>query len=955
MTQIGTFSQHGILTMARGRNGDLYGVNGLERGFRWNGVSGSVEQLGMAAPGSAPSVSPSAGTAAYYVRSLEVVDGGFGYTTEPTITVSAPAAGVTAKAKAEILGGSLRRIIMQEYGSGYTATPTVTVSAPTAALGGSGASLQAVMESTIVSVVRLNPGSGYTAATPPEVRIGHPCSGSATTDEITLAGHGLTDGDQVYFAFTAGGLSTSTPYYVIDATADTFKVSVTSGGSPETITASFSSTSQQVQPAAGKISGAYVESRVDSAGHVRDLVVIDGGVGHSPSFLPIVRIGDGSSATARVDAGGLALAVASVTVVSGGSNYLSGTQVRFVSRTGSGAAAEIVAAGGVISSVTMLQGGVYRSPPAVEVEKPARLATRPAIVNPVLTPGIVGRFWCAYRYIDADGTASNLSSFAVVDVDSPAMQLNWSNISVTEPRAAAVELWRTTADQALTLYRVATIATSATTYTDVLDDATLSNPDRTLPCTASASTDIVTCAGHGMFNGSVVRFTSLTGGAGLSVNVDYYVVSATATTFKVSTTKGGSPVDITTNVTAGAVVADPFSVLAVVKDDGRPNALRYRMPPQNKSAIVLFQDRAWYAVDSPGRRYDGTVDASHAEPNTLYYSEIDEPESVPETNELVVQDNVNGFDRIAAIAPFGGSLMVFQEQHCYRLTYSVDPSTEAAIVLVAQRGCLNQRCVDMMDGVAYVADAFGVYALDGDSAQPLSAAVENYWSDGIIDFSVSKNFFLRCDPATKIVRFHFAASSNLPDRALCYHPVTSAWWLEQYPQAVASAAVVRRGGRSRLLWGVNNGSLLLADSGHQDIDAGGNAQSIACQYRTGAYPFDIPGNDRRIRLIYKPTASDSALTLKLHVNNAATPRPAAIASDRGDGFTTTPGGGAEINLKSARSTLGTANGYAACYYAGRLDDRSAGGDRHLALDVSVSTPSDGGVLLYGLAIEGVSA
>jgi hypothetical protein len=58
--------------------------------------------------------------------------------------------------------------------------------------------------------------------------------------------------------------------------------------------------------------------------------------------------------------------------------------------------------------------------------------------------------------------------------------------------------------------------------------------------------DVVTSAAHGLANGAAVYFTSLTGGVGLTTFTKYFVVSKTATTFKVSTTSGGTAVNVTT-------------------------------------------------------------------------------------------------------------------------------------------------------------------------------------------------------------------------------------------------------------------------------------------------------------------------------------------------------------------------------------------------------------------------
>jgi len=67
------------------------------------------------------------------------------------------------------------------------------------------------------------------------------------------------------------------------------------------------------------------------------------------------------------------------------------------------------------------------------------------------------------------------------------------------------------------------------------------------PVTADATADTLTFAGRTFANGDIVRIWN-TGGTlptGLSADTDYYVVSATSTTLKLSATSGGSAIDIT--------------------------------------------------------------------------------------------------------------------------------------------------------------------------------------------------------------------------------------------------------------------------------------------------------------------------------------------------------------------------------------------------------------------------
>ena len=58
------------------------------------------------------------------------------------------------------------------------------------------------------------------------------------TNTITRTAHGIPNGTIVSFAtlVTTTGISRYTPYYVVNATTDTFQVSLTLGGAPITLT-----------------------------------------------------------------------------------------------------------------------------------------------------------------------------------------------------------------------------------------------------------------------------------------------------------------------------------------------------------------------------------------------------------------------------------------------------------------------------------------------------------------------------------------------------------------------------------------------------------------------------------------------------------------------------------------------------------------------------------------------
>ena len=80
--------------------------------------------------------------------------------------------------------------------------------------------------------------------------------------------------------------------------------------------------------------------------------------------------------------------------------------------------------------------------------------------------------------------------------------------------------------------------------------------------TAEADDDVITSVGHALADGVAVTFPTLTGGTGLTALTQiYYVRDATANTFKVALSPGGTAVDITADATAGTVL--PVAVAGI--------------------------------------------------------------------------------------------------------------------------------------------------------------------------------------------------------------------------------------------------------------------------------------------------------------------------------------------------------------------------------------------------------
>ena len=99
------------------------------------------------------------------VGTIAITNPGSGYTTLPTVTISAPnqSNGIQANATAALVGNSVALISLSNAGTGYTATPTVTISGS----GGSGASAIAgfiTFATGTASAVVVSGGTGYTNA-----------------------------------------------------------------------------------------------------------------------------------------------------------------------------------------------------------------------------------------------------------------------------------------------------------------------------------------------------------------------------------------------------------------------------------------------------------------------------------------------------------------------------------------------------------------------------------------------------------------------------------------------------------------------------------------------------------------------------------------------------------------------------------------------------------------------
>jgi hypothetical protein len=774
------------MTFFKGRYNDVYGVDGMGRGIRWDGDSATVEAIGINKPARGPTCAAFTTGASGFVKSVQIVNGGAGYNNVPTVAFSGGTPTTPATAVANISDGRVSRIRITDPGSGYQATPSVSIAGGIA----SGASFSVGISGRVESVAIAAGGAGYTS--------------SATTSP------------SVVFS-TAQGLT-----------------------------------------------GANAVASVDTLGRISSIQILAAGTGATTAGVTASIVGGGGTgASLSVD---MLYSVASVTVTSGGTGYMVPPIITIApavsDATGSGAGVTASVDGsGAVAAVAVFAGGEYQDRPS------AIILDTTAQAMATMGQRLRGTYKCCIRYIDdtaGEPIPSSISELVEVDAGDASGGIAWSFAHHgLDDRVSAMELWRTTANQDVILFRVATIQRTdeafTGSYTDTLGDDELKDA-----------------------------------------------------------TRGG------------------YGLMPITLPSGQINARRFAPPPPEFAVAVMFQDRAWYAVDTSGERR-----------NSLMYSEIDEPESVPESNELVVQENTGTPDKIVALVPLASELLVVQQSHTYKLNYVAQPVIDASIVLGAYRGVLNSRCWAVMGGVAFLVDTHGMYAYDGSSEEAVSAPVDNLWRDGVIDFSKADQFHVTADMSTRTVRFFYCQSSDAkPSRAMCYCVATKAWWEESYAEPVTAACQAMVGTRMQNLHGTSGGGFVkftgLSDGG----------TPVQYQFRSGNFSITDKDGSRSLAVVYQPTEQDANLGVRLHYNNAAAPRANAIATDRGSGFVTIAGSTeATLNMKRTRSSLGDANGYAAAYYSGHLDPRSSGGDRHVAVAFGGEQASDA-VIIHRIGMEG---
>lgn len=855
------------------------------------------------------------------VVNIRVTTGGASYTAPPSVAVSG-GGGTGATAYCQMNGGAVESVVIVSGGTGFTASPAVSFS------GGGGTGAQAVATvctsarpmsffkgrySTVYGVDGMGRGVRWDGGTAVgKIGLLPPALPPAVTSSTTAGGKGIQSvaisyGGAGYYAPPSVSFVGGTPSRAAAAKA------AVQGGQVVGIRVTDAGAGYQTVPSVA-MTGGYGSGCALSAsllGSIDSAFIIAQGTGYTAATPPTVTFSTtqgltGAVVDVRVDDFGR---IADVLVLSAGTGATTSGVIATVTGGGGTGAQLQLGMQYSVASVSVVSGGTgYWSPPAV-----------------VFTPDPADPF-----AVPAAATAAVTGSGAVQSVtvlNGGAYSLPPS-VGVQPPQAIAVaNMGSPLAGE----YRCCIRYVDDTPRTQNGPLASSISQLATVDA-GSGATRLTWSFSHGPLDERVAAMELWRTTGGQSV-----ILFRVATIARTDAGFSGTYVDSFSDAELSDPEREGYALMPVTLPSGQVNARRFGVPPAEFAVGCMFQDRAWYAVDATGRR-----------PNSLMYSEVDEPESVPEINELVVQENTGEPDTIEALIPLGATLLVAQSAHIYKLTYVAQPVIDASIMLVSTRGVLHNRCWATMNGVVFLVDSQGMYAFDGQNEEALSIAIDNYWRDGRIDFSKAQTFHVAADSQTKTVRFFYCGAADAePTRALVYCVATKAWWEERYASPVTASCRAMVSNRLQPLYAAGSAFCRLA--GASDSGA-----AVPYEYRSGPMQLADEGGSRAVGLLFTPTDSACTLKLALHYNNSSQPRVNAIASDRGGAFVTALGStSAELNLSKVRSALGEASGHATAHYSGRVDDRSVGADRHLAIAVSGEQVTDR-VTLHGISVSGVT-
>lgn len=391
----------------------------------------------------------------------------------------------------------------------------------------------------------------------------------------------------------------------------------------------------------------------------------------------------------------------------------------------------------------------------------------------------VGEYFTAYRFGDEVGNYSNLSPLQSTTTTAVDKSFDWSAVAVaagtdSTARITKRQLFRSLVGDATTLFLVTTLAdNTTTTYSDTLSDEDLAQNEE-LPIVNFDETLSANRFGLPPTTKAVAVWHQ---------DRMFYLADSFYSTGTVTVTSSS------TTVTGIGTAFNKYFVGRYLYPVGAAKGLRISA---YVSATELTLGTAYAGSTLTGVAYEIRPDP--AERGMIFFSETEEPESVPQSqNQFVLQENVGEYDEIVGAIPSDSTMYVLQRSHVYAFDYVRQPHLDGSARLMLRRGCCNQRCWDRGGNSIFLMDQEGPYSIQsGGDFKDIGEPIKNYWRDGLIDHSQSRRFFVAVNPQTQTARFYVRLTTdNSVVRCLAYDYAHDAWSEEEYPFTVGCAVAMR--------------------------------------------------------------------------------------------------------------------------------------------------------------------
>ncbi len=434
---------------------------------------------------------------------------------------------------------------------------------------------------------------------------------------------------------------------------------------------------------------------------------------------------------------------------------------------------------------------------------------------------ISGTYTAYQRFVDRLGNFSNLSPISNTLVVAGKLQIDYSSVDIpTSSQVVSRQILRNASGNTSTYYLdVETTDLAATTFTSTKTDATL---------TGQTAVPIVDSEGNDL---AADRYTVPPDDMPLLLTANGRLLFAGEALYDhgaIEITQGSATVQGLctqwTSAMAGRYLTIESETLAPAL-----------IASVDTNTQTLTLDAVWpgrtYAFVGYGIRSD--IDRRRG----VQWSEAGIAEAVPPLSLLNVA-RAGGPGDLTAMFRVGSLVYLAESNRTHTFSFVNDPALSDAggdgqVFLSSYRGCVNQRCVVIVEDVAYMLDQQGIYAFRSGGAEPLSTAIHDVFDDeGGYDFHVHwehKEFFHGShDVDQELIRFFVCLDHRrYPHHCLCYDYRQQRWWIEEYPVPICSSCAGQIDGKHVVFAGSSGGRVFVLGGGDLDgVDWGTTAGTV---------------------------------------------------------------------------------------------------------------------------------